>query len=140
MDLVCTKYKVITMSLFEHLLRICSAAQDFNISIEQVNWLGNIVNLTFLPASLVIPFLCKRYGLRTCCFYGAACLVLAAWVRFAGTATSLSPGGAYALLLVGQVCLRMTMTYPGCSASIDARWCGPACLSSTRPQVLPGVV
>ena len=30
-------------------------------------------------------------------------MILSAWVRYAGTARSLSSGGAYALLMVGQV-------------------------------------
>lgn len=79
------------------------AAIDFQISVTKVNWLGNIVNLAFLPCSLATPFLCKRYGIRTCCFMGAALLVMSGWVRFAGTASHLSPQAAYALLFLGQV-------------------------------------
>jgi len=30
-------------------------------------------------------------------------MILSAWIRYAGTAKSLSPRGAYALLMVGQV-------------------------------------
>ena len=37
------------------------------------------------------------------CDVGAVGLILSAWVRYAGTARSLSPNSAYALLIVGQV-------------------------------------
>ncbi|KAF8588684.1 MFS general substrate transporter [Ramaria rubella] len=76
---------------------------DFDISLTEVNWLGNVVNLVLLPCSLITPFLCKRYGLRKCCFLGSLLLVLAAWVRYAGTAERLSPRSTYALLLIGQI-------------------------------------
>ncbi|KAF8520370.1 MFS general substrate transporter [Hysterangium stoloniferum] len=79
------------------------AAADFDVSVTKVNWLGNIVSLTFLPASLATPFLCKIYGIRRCCFIGAGLLILAAWIRFAGTAKHLNPQTAYALLFIGQV-------------------------------------
>ena len=39
------------------------------------------------------------------CDVGAVCLIVSAWVRYAGTAPSLSPNGAYALLIFGQVTL-----------------------------------
>ncbi|KAF8518726.1 MFS general substrate transporter [Gautieria morchelliformis] len=76
---------------------------DFHISINQVNWLGNVVSLVFLPASIATTLLCSRYGTRGCCFMSAALLAIAGWVRVAGTASGLSPQGAYALLLIGQV-------------------------------------
>ena len=37
------------------------------------------------------------------CDLGSICLILAAWIRYAGTASSLSGNGAYALLITGQV-------------------------------------
>ena len=37
------------------------------------------------------------------CDVGAVFLIVSAWVRYAGTAHSLSPNGAYALLIFGQV-------------------------------------
>ncbi|KAF8197923.1 major facilitator superfamily domain-containing protein [Pholiota molesta] len=55
-------------------------AADFRISLDQVNWLGNI------------------------CQIGAVALILSAWIRYAGTARSLSPNSAYALLIIGQFC------------------------------------
>lgn len=35
---------------------------------------------------------------------GGFWIVVSAWVRYAGTAKSLSADGAYALLMLGQVC------------------------------------
>ena len=37
------------------------------------------------------------------CEFGSICLLLAAWIRYAGTATSLTGDRAYALLIFGQV-------------------------------------
>ena len=37
------------------------------------------------------------------CDLGSICLILAAWIRYAGTARSLSGNRAYALLIIGQV-------------------------------------
>ena len=37
------------------------------------------------------------------CDLGSICLILAAWIRYAGTARSLSDDRAYALLIIGQV-------------------------------------
>lgn len=36
---------------------------------------------------------------------GTVFLIASAWVRYAGTIRSLSSGGAYALLIIGQVSL-----------------------------------
>ncbi|KAF9567930.1 MFS general substrate transporter [Agrocybe pediades] len=77
-------------------------AAEFHISLDQVNWLGNIVALIYLPTALLIPTIISRYGIRRCCDLGAMALILSAWIRYAGTARSLTPGGAYALLIVGQ--------------------------------------
>ncbi|KAG2145999.1 major facilitator superfamily domain-containing protein [Suillus bovinus] len=42
------------------------AAQEFDISISQVNWLGNIISCVFLPVSLLVPVFCTRFGIRRC--------------------------------------------------------------------------
>jgi hypothetical protein len=96
-------------------------AKEFHITLDQVNWLGNIVALVYLPVALVIPHIVQRYGIRRCvglflpssylscltkdfkCDIGVVAMILSAWIRYAGTAKSLSPKGAYALLMVGQV-------------------------------------
>lgn len=78
------------------------AAQAFNISIDQVNWLGNIISCVYLPVSLLVPVLCARFGIRRCAEFGVVTLLISGWVRYAGTVTSLSSEGAYALLILGQ--------------------------------------
>jgi hypothetical protein len=42
------------------------------------------------------------------CDIGAVMLALSAWIRYAGTKTSLPINGAYALLIVGQVLLSVS--------------------------------
>ncbi|KAF7361938.1 MFS general substrate transporter [Mycena venus] len=75
---------------------------EFGITLDEVNWLGNVMACIYLPVSLVVPEVIRRYGIRRCCDIGAAALLISAWIRFAGTPHSLSSGGAYALLFVGQ--------------------------------------
>ncbi|KIM45391.1 hypothetical protein M413DRAFT_442062 [Hebeloma cylindrosporum] len=79
-----------------------NVAAEFGITLDQVNWLGNIVALIYLPTALLIPIIISRYGIHRCCQIGGVALILSAWIRYAGTAKSLSPNGAYALLMVGQ--------------------------------------
>ncbi|KXN90846.1 Major facilitator superfamily domain-containing protein 7-a [Leucoagaricus sp. SymC.cos] len=78
-------------------------AADFSITLDQVNWLGNIVALVYLPTAFAIPHIVARYGLRRCFELGAIALILSAWIRYAGTAKTLSGGRAYALLMIGQL-------------------------------------
>ncbi|KIK90790.1 hypothetical protein PAXRUDRAFT_151101 [Paxillus rubicundulus Ve08.2h10] len=78
-------------------------AQDFAISLDQVNWLGNIVSCVYIPISLLVPVFCSHFGIRRCVEVGAVATLISAWVRFAGTLNSLSPQSAYALLIFGQV-------------------------------------
>ncbi|KAF8902884.1 major facilitator superfamily domain-containing protein [Gymnopilus junonius] len=78
-------------------------ASEFDFTLDQVNWLSNIVALVYLPTALLIPPVISRYGIHRCCQIGAVMVVLSAWIRYAGTARSLSPKGAYALLMVGQL-------------------------------------
>ncbi|KAF9484435.1 MFS general substrate transporter [Pholiota conissans] len=80
-----------------------NTAAEFNITLDQVNWLGNIVALVYLPTAILIPPVISRYGIRICCQIGAIALVLSSWIRYAGTAQSLSPSGAYSLLIIGQL-------------------------------------
>ncbi|KZS98469.1 MFS general substrate transporter [Sistotremastrum niveocremeum HHB9708] len=80
-----------------------ATAREFDISLSQVNWLGNIVNLVFLPMSLLSPPIFKRCGIRNTSLVAAAILTIGAWMRYAATATSLTPQSAYALLFLGQV-------------------------------------
>ncbi|KAJ6593850.1 major facilitator superfamily domain-containing protein [Mycena capillaripes] len=75
---------------------------DFGITLDEVNWLGNVMACIYLPVSLMIPEVIRRYGIRRCCDLGAVSLFISAWIRYAGTVHSLSSGGAYALLFIGQ--------------------------------------
>jgi hypothetical protein len=38
--------------------------QDFDLSVEQVNWLGNVINVIYLPVSLVVPVVVARWGIQ----------------------------------------------------------------------------
>jgi hypothetical protein len=42
---------------------------EFHITLNQVNWLGNIVQFVYLPTALLVPLVCNRYGLRRCVSY-----------------------------------------------------------------------
>ncbi|KAG8988542.1 hypothetical protein FRB94_001911 [Tulasnella sp. JGI-2019a] len=75
----------------------------FDISVNKVNWLSDCVNLIYLPVSFLIPWAARRIGLRKSYILAAACLIVGSWLRYAGTSKSLPPGGAYALLLLGQL-------------------------------------
>jgi len=77
-------------------------ANEFKINLDQVNWLGNIVAIVYLPGALLVPMIISRHGIRRCCDLGAIALIISAWIRYAGTARSLSSGSAYALLFIGQ--------------------------------------
>jgi len=54
--------------LFLLLMTILSypVADDFHISVTQVNWLGNIMSCIYVPASIFILVICSRYGIRRC--------------------------------------------------------------------------
>jgi len=79
-----------------------ATAAQFHISVDRVNWLGNIVALVYLPVSLMIPLFINRFGIRRVADFGVVMMLIGAWVRYAGTVPSLSPGGSYALLFLGQ--------------------------------------
>ncbi|KAF8629891.1 hypothetical protein AX15_003247 [Amanita polypyramis BW_CC] len=79
------------------------ASADFRITLEEVNWLGNIVSCVYLPTSLLVPVVVSKYGISRCCQIGAAALILSAWIRYAGTVHTLTGDRAYALLIIGQV-------------------------------------
>ncbi|KAF5380571.1 hypothetical protein D9615_004653 [Tricholomella constricta] len=75
---------------------------EFGFTLDEVNWLGNIVACVYLPTALLIPTLVSRYGIRRCCDIGVGVLLLSAWLRYAGTAKSLSMQHSYALIIIGQ--------------------------------------
>lgn len=76
---------------------------EFGFSLNRVNWLGNIVACIYLPVAILIPPFVSRYDIRRCCDVGALCLILSSWIRYAGTAKSLSTQSSYALLMFGQL-------------------------------------
>lgn len=45
---------------------LLSAATEFDITVNQVNWLGNILSWIFIPVSLLIPVFCARFGIARC--------------------------------------------------------------------------
>jgi len=70
--------------------------------LNEVNWLGNIISCVYLPTALLTPIITKRYGLKRSCDVATALVLLSAWIRYAGTSRSLSRGGAYSLIIIGQ--------------------------------------
>ncbi|KAG1858154.1 MFS general substrate transporter [Suillus subluteus] len=78
------------------------SARAFHISVDQVNWLGNIISCVYLPVSLLVPVFCSRFGIRRCAEVGVVTLLISGWVRYAGTISSLSSESAYTLLILGQ--------------------------------------
>ncbi|KAG2150568.1 major facilitator superfamily domain-containing protein [Suillus clintonianus] len=78
------------------------AAAAFDISLDQVNWLGNIISCVYLPVSLLVPVFCTRFGIRRCAEAGVLTLLISGWVRYAGSITTLSSESAYTLLILGQ--------------------------------------
>ncbi|KII87214.1 hypothetical protein PLICRDRAFT_247970 [Plicaturopsis crispa FD-325 SS-3] len=81
---------------------------EFGFTLDQVNWLGNVFHVVYLPLALVVPYLRNRFGIRRCYEFGAACMLLGAWVRYAGTVKSLSKESSYALFLVAQMLTAVT--------------------------------
>jgi MFS transporter, FLVCR family, MFS-domain-containing protein 7 len=45
---------------------MAKVAAQFDITLDQVNWLGNIVSVIYLPAAILIPMIVTRYGIRIC--------------------------------------------------------------------------
>lgn len=40
-----------------------SAAADFHITLNEVNWLGNVISCVYLPTALLVPILVSKYGI-----------------------------------------------------------------------------
>ena len=51
----------------------------------------------------MLLFEVRTDGLLSQCMIGATCLLGTAWLRYASTAMSLSPTGAYAIMMTAQV-------------------------------------
>lgn len=44
----------------------CLVAKEFGITLDEVNWLGNVAGLVFLPTALFVPHLISKHGIRRC--------------------------------------------------------------------------
>jgi hypothetical protein len=42
------------------------ASTELGLTLDQINWLGIVVNLSFLPATLFVPPLISLLGIRRC--------------------------------------------------------------------------
>ncbi|KAG6902749.1 hypothetical protein C0995_011897 [Termitomyces sp. Mi166 len=80
-----------------------NVVDEFGFTLDEVNWLGNIVALVYLPTALGVPILVSRYGIRRSCDIAAVALLISAWLRYAGTAKSLSTRHSYVLVILGQL-------------------------------------
>jgi hypothetical protein len=40
--------------------------RDFGFTLDEVNWLGNIIACVYLPTAVLTPIITKRYGLKRC--------------------------------------------------------------------------
>ncbi|PAV15436.1 MFS general substrate transporter [Pyrrhoderma noxium] len=101
-------------------------ANTFNISLDKVNWLGNIVGIAYIFYSPLVPVLCSRSNIFICSLIAAIFLVLASWIRFAGTAKTLTSNEAYALLIIGQLFSTVPqVTFQVLAAKFSETWFDP---------------
>ncbi|SCZ94386.1 BZ3500_MvSof-1268-A1-R1_Chr12-2g03864 [Microbotryum saponariae] len=77
-------------------------AAHFAVSTTKVNWLSNIVCGAYVFAAPCVPWLTMRYSIRGVTLIAAALMLLGGWLRYAATASTLSPDGAYTLLFIGS--------------------------------------
>ncbi|KAA1473990.1 MFS general substrate transporter [Dentipellis sp. KUC8613] len=80
-----------------------NVVRDFGFTLDEINWLGNVIACMYLPSAFFIPMICSRWGIRRCCEIGCITMILSAWIRYAGVPRSLPVHGAYALIILGQV-------------------------------------
>ncbi|KAF7375285.1 Major facilitator superfamily domain-containing protein 7 [Mycena sanguinolenta] len=82
------------------------ASSELGYSLNRINWLGNIMTCTCILVVLPIPAIATGLGIRKTashCFIGAASMVIASWIRYAGTIRSLSSNQSYSLVISGQL-------------------------------------
>ncbi|KAI0265746.1 major facilitator superfamily domain-containing protein, partial [Russula aff. rugulosa BPL654] len=97
--------------------------RDFGFTLDEVNWLGNIISCVYLPTAVLTPIITKRYGLKRCCDIASALILLSAWIRYAGTSRSLSKGGAYSLIIIGQALAAISQpVYQILAPKYSERW------------------
>jgi hypothetical protein len=54
-------------------------ASSLDISLTEVNWLGNIVCALYLVVSWFVPLLVGRWSVRAAAFVGAGSVTVAGW-------------------------------------------------------------
>lgn len=54
--------------------RSFTAAREFGFTLAQVNWFSNVLNLMYLPASVVFTLVGKRWGVRVTVCHGLTSL------------------------------------------------------------------
>src|SRR6266849_2179079 len=68
--------------------------RDFGFTLDEVNWLGNIISLVYLPTAVLTPIITKRYGLKRCVcsvsFYALFLLILLVQCSIASSLVLLS--------------------------------------------------
>ncbi|OCH88926.1 MFS general substrate transporter [Obba rivulosa] len=78
-------------------------ADEFGFTLGEVNWLGNSCGVVYIVVSFPLPLLYERFGIRKVCLMGSVLMVVSAWIRYAGTAKSLSTRSSYALIIIAQI-------------------------------------
>jgi FLVCR family MFS transporter 7 len=46
-----------------------TVVNEFGFTLDEINWLGNIICLMYLPIALAVPIVVSRYGIRRCVSY-----------------------------------------------------------------------
>ena len=41
-----------------------TAANQFGFTLDQVNWLGNVINVVYLPSAFFLPYFYNKLGIR----------------------------------------------------------------------------
>ncbi|KAI0752170.1 major facilitator superfamily domain-containing protein [Fomes fomentarius] len=80
-----------------------SVVDEFGFTLDQINWFGNVVNVVYLPSAMAVPYLYGKLGVRRTSYIGAVIFIVSGWVRYAGTADSLSTNGSLAIIMLGQL-------------------------------------
>ena len=61
--IVCFQFVILSNQTSDKVL-YSAASATFGITLDEVNWLGNIIALTYLVAAPLVPIVCSKYGLR----------------------------------------------------------------------------
>ncbi|CCM00980.1 uncharacterized protein FIBRA_03028 [Fibroporia radiculosa] len=92
-----------SLAAFTRLYRRRALPMDFS-TVPSLPWHLQVTDFGF---ALIIT--CTAYVMSyASCYIGGVLLLASAWVRYAGTASGLPMGGAYALLLIGQLLAGIT--------------------------------